>query len=149
MRPVFVALICLGLIISNGKSAPTKKQNVKWHECIDECTYNFDKDMSIDAISAFVVPQVGAWLNHRNMSFASMIMEGTLAVDTFKHKNDFELCLSNCDIYYSSTHDKLFEEGLELIQESLANNYKELLEIEETETEFKENMKNHEAQQDT
>ena len=101
MRPVFVALICLGLIISNGKSAPTKKHNIKWHECLDECTFNFHKDMSNDAIAAFLVPQVGAWLTYRNQSFASMIMEGVVAIDTYKSSNDFTQCLSQCDIYYT------------------------------------------------
>ena len=113
MRPVFVALICLGLIISNGKSAPTKKQNSKWHECLDECTYNFDKHMGNTAFKAFLVPQIAAWLNYRNQSFTSMIMEGVMSIDTYKHKNDYTVCLNQCDMYYIRPYDTLLEEGLE------------------------------------
>ena len=126
MRPVFVALISLGLIISNGKSAPTNKQNIEWHECIDECMSNFDKHMRNTGIKAFLVPQIAAWLNLRNQSISAMLMEGVMGIDTRKNKNDLDLCLSECHIYHVRPIDNVFEEGLEKVQKRLEDFNKDL-----------------------
>ena len=71
-----------------------------------------------------------------------------MGIDTYKHKNDYTVCLNQCDMYYIRPYDTLLEEGLEKIEKKVNDNYKELM-LMIKQTEISEYEKNEEARQNS